>query len=721
MQLKSLFHTMTSKIPLSSFSIPPAARLLNHNLTADPKSSTPAAFRKVLAESPSIQRRARLVDNRTHFSYVSPFPLSFPYDIEPDESDTVTDKAAFIERWLSRREAIQEYQSQNNTVLKKYFPQERDQTRMLIGLSETGIRDCLPQLDVGDAFALLGKPALTASSSTEDNNLQSTSTESDISARNDLVDILGGHAVLMSDDFAPWSLRYSGHQFGTWAGQLGDGRAVTILVSQHPDDPSLTYELQLKGAGRTPYSRSADGLAVVRSSIREFLCSEAMQALSIPTSRSLSLISLPDVPVYRERKEAASVLTRMAPSFLRVGSFEALNGPQNIMFFGGGQQPPNYEALRILGEWVSKNVLKLELDDGEAWGKKLVLDVAERNAKMVAAWQAYGFMHGVINTDNVSVLGLTIDYGPYTFMDIFDSFHICNHTDSEGRYSYRVGFLLYIYCIESLILPRTEPTRHDVSISLCVVYTSLIIRSIYALHALLNALAPLIGAEHSSSPPKAVSPGWSEVSNDQITAWKDQGIDTVKDDLERIMQAVISEEYVRLMRRRLGLRRQDESDESAIIRPLLRTMQDQALDFHGTFRTLSRGAVVENLLGVNKDDGFRKDWERWVGTYEARIESEKDEWSSQAERLEEMRKANPRFILRQWVLEEVIAKVEKDPDAGKTVMAKVLQMACSPFDPWGAEDDSRPDEELSAEEQEERRYCGLGDKSMLGFQCSCSS
>lgn len=178
------------------------------------------------------------------------------------------------------------------------------------------------------------------------------------------------------------------------------------MVSQHPDDPSLTYELQLKGAGRTPYSRSADGLAVVRSSIREFLCSEAMQALSIPTSRSLSLISLPDVPVYRERKESASVLTRMAPSFLRVGSFEALNGPQNIMFFGGGQQPPNYEALRILGEWVSKNVLKFELDDGEAWGKKLVLDVAERNAKMVAAWQAYGFMHGVLNTDKYVVAPL---------------------------------------------------------------------------------------------------------------------------------------------------------------------------------------------------------------------------------------------------------------------------------------------------------------------------
>ncbi|KAK0199189.1 hypothetical protein DFS33DRAFT_1388938 [Desarmillaria ectypa] len=665
---------MISKIPLSSFSIPPAAQLLNHNLTADPKSSTPTAFRKVLKESPSIQRRARLVDNQSHF----PTSPRFPYHFH---------------MILNRMHPIPSLTRLllSNNGSPKYIPQHRDQTRTLIGLSETGVRDCIPQLDVGDAFALLGKPALADSNSTEDKDLQSKSaaSDSDVSARKDLVEILGGHAVLMSDDFAPWSLRYSGHQFGTWAGQLGDGRAVTILVSQHPDDPSLTYELQLKGAGRTPYSRSADGLAVVRSSIREFLCSEAMQALSIPTSRSLSLISLPDVPVYRERKESACILTRMAPSFLRVGSFEALNGPQNIMFFGGGQQLPNYEALRILGEWVSKNVLKLELEDGEAWGKKLVLDVAERNAKMVAAWQAYGFMHGVINTDNVSVLGLSIDYGPYAFMDIFDPFHICNHSDSEGRYSY-----------------KSQPDM-----------------IIYALRALLNALAPLIGAEQSSSPPKAVSPGWSEVSKDQIAAWKDQGIDAVKEDLERISQAVISEEYVRLMRRRLGLRKQDESDESTIIRPLLRIMEDQALDFHGTFRTLSKGAVVDELLGANKDDRFRKEWVEWVGTFEARVESEKDEWSSRTERLEEMRKANPRFVLRQWVLEEVIAKVEKDPDTGKESDGEGFAgaMACSPFDPWGAEDDSRSDEGLSAEEREERRYCGLGDKNMLGFQCSCSS
>lgn len=124
-----------------------------------------------------------------------------------------------------------------------------------------------------------------------------------------------------------------------------------------------------------------------------------MQALHIPTTRSLSLIALPALPVARERVETACVMTRVAPSFIRIGSFEALNGPTNMFFFGGGQQKPDLEALRVLGEYVTKEVLKLNIKDGEAWGEKLVLDVAERNAKMVAAWQAYGFMHGVINTD----------------------------------------------------------------------------------------------------------------------------------------------------------------------------------------------------------------------------------------------------------------------------------------------------------------------------------
>lgn len=125
----------------------------------------------------------------------------------------------------------------------------------------------------------------------------------------------------------------------------------------------------------------------------------AMHALRIPTSRSLSLVHFPDLPVARETIETACVLTRIAPSFIRIGSFEALDPPQSVFLLGGGQQPAHYDALRILGEWVSRNVLKLKLDEDAPWGKALVLECAKRNASMVAGWQVYGFMHGVINTD----------------------------------------------------------------------------------------------------------------------------------------------------------------------------------------------------------------------------------------------------------------------------------------------------------------------------------
>lgn len=209
----------------------------------------------------------------------------------------------------------------------------------------------------------------------------------------------------------------------------------------------------------------------------------AMHALGIPTTRSLSLVSLSDLPVLRERVERACVLTRVAPSFLRIGSFEALNPPESMFFLGGGQQDKDLEALRILGEWVGKRILRLdgikwrgekqadEVDAGDAWGRQLVLESARRNAKMVAGWQTYGFMHGVINTDkwvqslarvvnsllkyvsphSVSIMGLTIDYGPYAFMDVFDPYHICNHSDGEGRYNYQSQpSVVYVFLLRSV-------------------------------------------------------------------------------------------------------------------------------------------------------------------------------------------------------------------------------------------------------------------------------
>ncbi len=217
----------------------------------------------------------------------------------------------------------------------------------------------------------------------------------------------------------PLASVYSGHQFGVWAGQLGDGRALLLGEVTTPQGP---HELQLKGSGLTPYSRMGDGRAVLRSSIREFLCSEAMHALGVPTTRALCVTGSP-LPVRREEVETAAVVTRVAPSFIRFGHFEHM----------ANQGTP--EQLRRLADFVIDQ--HYPACRGEAQPYAALLEaVTRRTALMVADWQALGFCHGVMNTDNMSILGLTIDYGPFGFLDGFDPGHICNHSDHQGRYAY---------------------------------------------------------------------------------------------------------------------------------------------------------------------------------------------------------------------------------------------------------------------------------------------
>jgi len=225
----------------------------------------------------------------------------------------------------------------------------------------------------------------------------------------------------------PLASVYSGHQFGVWAGQLGDGRAHWLGEVQ---SPAGNFELQLKGAGRTPYSRGADGRAVLRSSIREFLCSEAMAALGIPTTRALCLTAS-KLPVRRETMETAAIVTRVAPSFIRFGHFEH--------FSHNGR----HGELRALADFVIAHHAPECLDAPSPY-LALAEKVARQTAELIASWQAVGFCHGVMNTDNLSMLGLTLDYGPFGFMDGFDPGHICNHSDDRGRYAYanqpNVGF-----------------------------------------------------------------------------------------------------------------------------------------------------------------------------------------------------------------------------------------------------------------------------------------
>jgi uncharacterized protein YdiU (UPF0061 family) len=228
-------------------------------------------------------------------------------------------------------------------------------------------------------------------------------------------EVMAGHRRL--EGFSPLAMVYSGHQFGVWAGQLGDGRA--LLIGQVRNRKGELWDIQLKGSGKTPYSRFGDGRAVMRSTIREYLCSEAMAALGIPTSRALAIVATGEA-VRREMREPGAVLARLAKSHVRFGHFEH--------FFHRGQK----DEVRRLADYVIGEYFPEHAGDYSGWFGEVV----KRTAEMIAQWQAVGFAHGVMNTDNMSILGLTIDYGPYGFMDEYNPEFICNHSDEQGRYSF---------------------------------------------------------------------------------------------------------------------------------------------------------------------------------------------------------------------------------------------------------------------------------------------
>src|SRR4051812_22685737 len=246
-------------------------------------------------------------------------------------------------------------------------------------------------------------------------------------ARPESADVLAGNRVLPG--MQPYAARYGGHQFGHWAGQLGDGRAITLGEIIATD--GRRQELQLKGAGKTPYSRTADGRAVLRSSLREFLCSEAMHWLGVPTTRALSLVATGE-PVVRDmfydgnpQPEPGAVVCRVAPSLLRFGNFEIL------------ASAGEHALLKRLADLlIADHYPDLDGSDPDVYGK-LLDEVARRTAEMVVHWERVGFVHGVMSTDNMSALGLTIDYGPYGWLEPYDPDWTPNTTDSGmGRYRF---------------------------------------------------------------------------------------------------------------------------------------------------------------------------------------------------------------------------------------------------------------------------------------------
>jgi serine/tyrosine/threonine adenylyltransferase len=238
------------------------------------------------------------------------------------------------------------------------------------------------------------------------------------SSRDEFAQCFIGNSLLRGSE--PLAMLYAGHQFGHFVSQLGDGRA--ILLGEVKNSAGECWDIQLKGAGPTPYSRNGDGRAVLRSSIREYLCSEAMHGLGIPTTRALCIVGS-DEEIYRETVESAAVVTRIAQSYVRFGSFE--------VFYHRGQ----YEQVAQLADYVIARHFPHLLGAPDKYSRFLH-EVLVRTAQLMAQWQAVGFSHGVMNTDNMSILGLTFDYGPFGFMESYNPGYICNHSDHGGRYAY---------------------------------------------------------------------------------------------------------------------------------------------------------------------------------------------------------------------------------------------------------------------------------------------
>ena len=395
----------------------------------------------------------------------------------------------------------------------------------------------------------------------------------------------------------PFATAYSGHQFGVWAGQLGDGRA--ILLGDIADQ-----ELQLKGAGKTRYSRMGDGRAVLRSSIREFLCSEAMHSLGIPTSRALSVVGSA-LPVRRETMETAAICARLAPSFIRIGHFEHYAALQNV------------ERLKELADLLIKDHYPDCQSSNEPY-LELFKQISARNAKLVAQWQAVGFCHGVLNSDNISALGLTIDYGPFGFLDHFQIDHICNHSDQGGRYAYH----------------RQPQIMH------------------WNMACLASALIPLLALNHSEEEAQTL----------------------LKEALDEF-STIYAQAWQALFRSKLGFS-SSEDDDIQLIERLLQAMHDSRVDFTNFFRNLSSVSLSSTIDSIALRNDFidRPLIDQWFTDYLVRLRAES---SDDLQRKHRMNLVNPKYILRNHLAQAAIEQAQKKDFSEVARLLKLLQ---NPFD-----------------------------------------
>ncbi|GHD51300.1 hypothetical protein SAMN05216429_101117 [Marinobacter persicus] len=403
---------------------------------------------------------------------------------------------------------------------------------------------------------------------------------------------VGAGAELL-EGMDPVAMKYTGHQFGMYNPELGDGRGLLLWETVAPD--GTRWDWHLKGAGTTPYSRFGDGRAVLRSTIREYLCSEAMHGLGIATTRALFMVSAKD-PVRRESIETAAALMRVANSHIRFGHFE----------FAAYHEGP--ETLRALLEHVIALHFPhlIELPEDERHGRWFG-EVVARTARLIADWQAVGFCHGVMNSDNMSIIGDTFDYGPYALLDDFDAGFVCNHSDHEGRYAY-----------------NRQP---QVGFTNC--------------QMLANALLPVMGE------------------------------DAVRAGLEHY-ESAYNERFLQNMRDKLGLA-ETEPEDSSLIMDTLTLLHEHHVDYTRFFRALSNlhrdGHAPVRDLFVDRSVA-----DEWLERYESRLTKETRAHDA---REHAMRGVNPKYILRNYLAQQVIMEAQNGDYAP---MKELLQVLARPFD-----------------------------------------
>jgi uncharacterized protein YdiU (UPF0061 family) len=422
------------------------------------------------------------------------------------------------------------------------------------------------------------------------------------------VEFINGALALEGSD--PFAMCYAGHQFGHFVPRLGDGRAINIGTVKN-------LHLQLKGAGQTHYSRSGDGRAVLRSSIREYLMSEAMYGLGIETTRALALIGS-EQQVIREDWEKGAIALRVSPSWIRFGTFE---------YFAHKKK---YKELEALADYAIAESYPHLADESNKY-LHFFTEVVGKTARLMAEWQAVGFNHGVMNTDNMSIAGLTIDYGPYAFLDDYDFQYICNHTDQHGRYSF-----------------GNQPGIGE-----------------WNLRALMQALSPLVNIEK----------------------------------MEKVLGhygRLYTERYLYLMGQKLGLDKLQDGDLE-FFKHLLGMLQGLTVDYTLFFRTLShydgeRRALLK--LGL-----YHQPMNDWLDSYDKRLEENS---SGTRERQEKMLKTNPKYVLKNYILQEAIDAADK---GDFTMVDGLFQIAQDPY----------------AEHEAFERWAGATPDAFKNKKLSCSS